>query len=125
MISLELKKLLLKIQSPLFILFLLLWIDVLDPFYLLLPNLVLSINSTKESWIDTMVAKMAMKHNTPLLQREAYPILKGVWIKKIFKMFRREEPHSIAFPNWKSFQVLLFLSRHHFFFLHLIKSLDD
>ena len=89
MISLKLKKLLLKVQSPLFIFLLLLRINLLDPFYLLLPYLILTINFTKESWIDTMVAKVPMEHNTSLLPRETYPILKGIWIKKIFKMFSR------------------------------------
>ena len=89
MILLKLKKLLLKVQSPLFIFLLLLRINVLDPFYLLFPYLILTINFTKESRIDTMVAKVPMEHNTPLLQRKANPILKSIWIKKIFKMFSR------------------------------------
>jgi len=69
MVTFQFKKLLLKVQPPLLIFFLLVRIDVLDPFNLLLPNLVLTIKFPKKSWVDAMIPKVSMKHNTSLLQR--------------------------------------------------------
>ena len=62
---------------------------MLDPFDFLFLNLVLKIKFTKKGWVDAMIPKMPMKHNAAFLQREAYPIMQSVWIKKEFNMFSR------------------------------------
>ena len=60
-----------------------------NPFDFLFLNLVLKIKFTKKSWIDAIVPKMPMKHYAAFLQRQAYPVMQSVRIKKEFNMFFR------------------------------------
>ena len=62
---------------------------MLNPFDFLFLNLVLKIKFAKKSFVDAMVPEMPMKHNAAFLQREAYPIMQSVRIKKEFNMFSR------------------------------------
>ena len=64
-------------------------IDVLDPFDFLFLDLVLKIKFSKKGWVDAMIPKMPMKHYAAFLQRQAYPVMQSVRIKKIFNMFFR------------------------------------
>ena len=79
-----------------FIFFFSVWVYLLDKLYLLAFDMMKTINFGEQSWVNAMIAEVAVKKNTSLLQGASYPRLKSFSRSKKLQMFRGKKPIAIS-----------------------------